>query len=126
MMLFDKSLAILTGLLMFTSFQVMASDKSTPMSPKNIADETAALNEAKNQVLLRYQNEAKACWQLFAVNDCLAKAKREKYQRLAPIEQLEISLNTQRRALKEADRIQRLNDKPAASEGSPQSVKATP
>ena len=123
---FQKSLATFIGLVMITSFHAMAADQSAPMSLKRMADETAALNDAKNLVLQRYQNEVKSCWQLFAVNDCLAKAKREKYQRLAPIEQLELTLNNQRRALKEAERIQRLNDKSSAPEGAPQSVKAAP
>jgi hypothetical protein len=123
---FQKTLATLIGFVMITSLQAMAADQSAPMSLKRIDEETAALNDAKNLVLQRYQKEVKSCWQLFAVNDCLAKAKREKYQRLAPIEQLELTLNTQRRALKEADRIQRLNDKSSAPEGASQSVKAAP
>lgn len=111
MKLLSKSLAILTGLVMFASVQVFASEKSAPLILNKIAEETAALNESKNLVLQAYQLEVKSCWQLFAVNDCLAKAKREKYISLAPIEKREIELNAKRREIKEADRLLRLNDK---------------
>jgi hypothetical protein len=41
----------------------------------------------------------------------LAKARQIKYQNLAPLNQREIALNTRQRALKEAERQQRLSDK---------------
>jgi hypothetical protein len=56
----------------------------------------------------------------------LAKARRDKYQRLAPIEQLEIILNAKRRELKEADRIQRLNEKSKSEVVPLNSTKASP
>ena len=108
---FQKSLATFIGLVMITSFHAMAADLSAPMSLKRMADETAALNEAKNLVLQRYQNEVKSCWQLFAVNDCLFKARQQKYQSLNPLDQREIDLNIRQRALKELERQQRLSDK---------------
>lgn len=93
------------------STQALASEPNAAIELNKIADETSALIDQKAQVLQIYQSDVKACWQNFAVNDCLAKATRDKYQRLAPIEQLEIILNAKRRELKEADRIQRLNEK---------------
>ena len=129
MKLFSKPLAILTGLAIFACFQVIASDKSATLILNKIAEETAAVNESKNLVLQAYQLEAKSCWQLFAVNDCLAKAKREKYLRLAPLEKLEIALNAKRREIKEADRMFRLNDKSSKLLSPPDTTnttKATP
>ena len=129
MKLFSKPLAILTGLAMFASVQAIASDKSEPLMLNKITEETAALNESKNLVLQAYQLEVKSCWQLFAVNDCLAKAKREKYLRLAPLEKLEIALNAKRREIKEADRMFRLNDKSSKLLSPPDTTnttKATP
>jgi hypothetical protein len=132
MKLLSKPLAILTGLVMFASVQVFASEKSAPLILNKIAEETAALNESKNLVLQAYQLEVKSCWQLFAVNDCLAKAKREKYISLAPIEKREIELNAKRREIKEADRLLRLNDKssnlqnPSNANNANNASKATP
>ena len=114
---------------MFASFQTIASDKSEPLMLNKIAEETAALNESKNLALQAYQLEAKSCWQLFAVNDCLAKAKREKYLSLAPIEKREIELSAKRREIKEADRILRLSDKSSNLQSPPNAInasKATP
>lgn len=129
MKLFSKPWAILTGLAMFASVQAIASDKSAPLILNKIAEETAALNESKKIVLQAYQLEVKSCWQLFAVNDCLAKAKREKYLSLAPIEKREIELSAKRREIKEADRILRLSDKSSNLQSPPNAInasKATP
>ena len=93
------------------STQALATESGAAIELKKIADETIELNDKKFQVLQNYQAEAKACWKNFAVNDCLAKARRSKYQQLAPLEQLEIELNAKRRELKEADRLERLNEK---------------
>jgi hypothetical protein len=129
MKLLSKPLAILTGLAMFASVQVFASEKSAPLILNKIAEETAALNESKNLVLQAYQLEVKSCWQLFAVNDCLAKAKRQKYLSLAPLEKREIELSAKRREIKEADRILRLSDKSSNLQSPPNTTnasKATP
>lgn len=126
MKLLPKPLSILMGLAMFASVQAIASDKSEPLILNQIAEETAALNDSKNLVLQAYQLEVKSCWKLFAVNDCLAKAKREKYLSLAPIEKREIELNAKRREIKEADRILRLNDKSSNLQSPPNATKATP
>lgn len=106
--------------------QAFAADNGAAIELKKLTDESSALSEQKNQVLQAYQLEAKACWQYFAVNDCLAKARREKYQRLAPIEQLEIALNAKRRQFKESERVQRLNEKASLGVDPSDKVKAVP
>jgi hypothetical protein len=111
---------------LFVSALVMSVESAELADVQKISDETAVLRERKNIVLQTYQINAKACWQLFAVNDCLAKVQREKYQNLAPIEQLEIALNAKRRALKEAERLERLSDKSAPLQNSPHSIKVAP
>ncbi len=88
--------------------------------------ETLTAIEAQRQVLAQdkkiifdqFQTASKLCWQKFAVNDCLANARREKYQQLAPLDAREIELNTRQRELKEFERQQRLSDK-ATGKGSP-------
>ena len=69
------------------------------------------LAEEKKKVFDQFQENTKACWQKFAVNDCLAKARQQKYQSLSPLDQREIDLNTRQRALKESERRMRLSDK---------------
>ena len=76
-----------------------------------IAAQRQVIEAEKKIVLDRFQSESKACWQVFAVNDCLAKARRLKYQQLAPLDQREVVLNAKHRELKERERQQRLSDK---------------
>lgn len=123
--LFNKTSVWMLALF-FVSHPVLATESGAALALKKIAEETSVITDQKNQVLQTYQQEAKACWQHFAVNDCLAKARRDKYQRLSPIEQLEIALNAKRRELKEADRLQRLNDKANSEISSNIDIKATP
>ena len=126
MNLLSKSDAAWAIASVFAIAQALASEPNAAIELNEIALETSALNDQKSQVLQIYQSDAKACWQKFAVNDCLAKARRDKYQRLAPIEQLEIILNAKRRELKEADRIQRLNEKSKSEVVPLNSTKASP
>jgi hypothetical protein len=76
-----------------------------------IAVQRLGIEADKKIVLDQFQIESKACWQVFAVNDCLAKARRLKYQQLAPLDQREVVLNAKHRELKERERQQRLLDK---------------
>ncbi|MEN9996565.1 MAG: hypothetical protein RL462_1341 [Pseudomonadota bacterium] len=71
----------------------------------------SSISQEKKLVLDRFQTDSKSCWQKFAVNDCLANVRRQKYQALAPLDQREIQLNTRERELKEFERQQRLSDK---------------
>ena len=76
-----------------------------------IAAQRLSIEADKKIVLDQFQTASKACWQEFAVNDCLAKARRIKYQQLAPLDQREVVLNAKQRELKERERQQRLMDK---------------
>jgi hypothetical protein len=76
-----------------------------------IAAQRLVIEADKKIVLDQFQIESKACWQVFAVNDCLANARRLKYQQLAPLDQREVVLNAKHRELKERERQQRLLDK---------------
>ena len=126
MICLSKSLACLTAFVFLASVPTFAADVAQVMSLKKIAEETASLNSKKEIIFQTYQSDSKSCWQLFAVNDCLAKAKRQKYQALAPLEQLESSLNAKRRELKEADRMQRLMDKSQSPFNASDAIKVSP
>jgi len=76
-----------------------------------ISHQLAEIGSEKKQVLVVFDQSSKACWKIFAVNDCLAKARQLKYQQLAPLDQREYELNAQQRALKELDRRKRLAEK---------------
>ena len=76
-----------------------------------IAEQRIALAEEKKVILEQFQTASKACWKQFAVNDCLFKAKQQKYQALSPLDQREMALNARQRVLKELERQQRISGK---------------
>jgi hypothetical protein len=90
----------------FAQMQTSASDELT-----NLQLQRQAIEQDKKFILDHFQNASKECWQKFLVNDCLASARREKYQQLAPLDLREIQLNARHRELKEFERQQRLSDK---------------
>jgi 4'-phosphopantetheinyl transferase EntD len=78
---------------------------------ETIAEQRVALSLEKKIILDHFQETSKACWKQFAVNDCLFKAKQQKYQALSPLDQREITLNARQRVLKESERQQRISGK---------------
>ena len=91
----------------------MAQSENSMQLPetKAIAQQRIALAEEKKVILNHFHEASKACWKQFAVNDCLFKAKQQKYQTLSPLDQREIALNARQRVLKELERQQRISDK---------------
>ena len=89
---------------------VMAQSDNAIQPPemKAISEQRLALTEEKKVIMDHFQESSKACWRQFAVNDCLFKAKQQKYQALSPLDQREIALNARQRVLKESERQQRI------------------
>lgn len=83
-----------------------------------IAQERAQLARQREQVQQDYDHAAKACWQRFAVNDCLAKARQARRTQSEPLRQRELELNALYRALREERRQLRLQDAGAPGAGS--------
>ena len=92
---------------------VMAQSENSmePPEMKAISEQRTALGEEKKVIMDHFQKSSKACWKQFAVNDCLFKAKQQKYQALSPLDQREMALNARQRVLKESERQQRISDK---------------
>ena len=92
---------------------VMAQSDNAIQPPemKAISEQRLALAEEKKVIMDHFQESSKACWQQFAVNDCLFKAKQQKYQALSPLDQRDIALNARQRVLKESERQQRISGK---------------
>jgi hypothetical protein len=84
----------------------------------DIQAERALIQIEKKRIIDEFENASKACWRKFAVNDCLANVRRQKYQNLSPLEQQEIQLNARQRELKQLERQQRLSDK-TSGKGAP-------
>lgn len=100
---------------MLSLAQADKSNLTTNSEANLIEAQRMVLAEEKKKIFDQFHDNAKACWQKFAVNDCLAKARQQKYQSLSPLDQREIDLNTRQRALKESERRLRLSDKAVES-----------
>ncbi len=105
----------LLGFFGFSSLLSMAQADTSNLPSQSesnlIETQRLVLAEEKKKVFDQFQANSKACWQKFAVNDCLSNVRQQKYQSLRPLDQREIELNTRQRALKEIERRQRLSDK---------------
>lgn len=82
-----------------------------------IAQERALLARQREQVQQDHERDARACWQRFAVNDCLAQARQARRQRTEPLRQRELDLNALSRQLREERRQLRLQDTDAPGTG---------
>ena len=111
--MFSCNKAVLFLFLGWTCTIAMAQTENSMQLPETeaIAQQRIALVEEKKVILDQFQTASKACWKQFAVNDCLFKAKQQKYQALSPLDQREIALNVRQRVLKEAERQQRISGK---------------
>jgi hypothetical protein len=98
---------VVTGLA-WTLVMAQADNAIQPPEMKAISAQRMALAEEKKVIMDHFQEASKACWKQFAVNDCLFKAKQQKYQALSPLDQSEIALNARQRVLKESERQQRI------------------
>lgn len=106
-----KAVCFLFSSLACTVVTAQSEDSFQLPEMASIAAQRLVLAQEKNTVLDHFQESSKACWKQFAVNDCLFKAKQQKYQGLTPLEQREIALNERQRYLKESERQQRINGK---------------
>lgn len=111
--MFSCNKAVLFLILGWACAIAMAQSENSMQLPetKAIAQQRIALAEEKKVILNHFHEASKACWKQFAVNDCLFKAKQQKYQALAPLDQLEMALNARQRVLKELERQQRISGK---------------
>jgi len=111
--MFSCNKAVLFLILGWACAIAMAQSENSMQLPETeaIAQQRVALAEEKKVILDHFHEASKACWKQFAVNDCLFKAKQQKYQALSPLDQRDIALNARQRVLKELERQQRISDK---------------
>ncbi|MDR2127814.1 MAG: hypothetical protein LBP52_01910 [Burkholderiaceae bacterium] len=77
-----------------------------PFSASQMAQEKARIAQGRQAAQARYAEAEKQCWQKFAVNDCLRKARLERRAQLDVLRQQEWALDDLERAAR-ADARQR-------------------
>ena len=108
---FTKAVVCVFTGLAWSLVMAQSDNAIQPPEMKAISEQRLALAEEKKVIMDQFQESSKACWRQFAVNDCLFKAKQQKYQALSPLDQREIALNARQRVLKESERQQRISGK---------------
>lgn len=80
--------------------------------PQGAADATrearARIAAEREQLQLRFAQQERACYQRFAVNDCLREARGQQREALAQLRRQEIALNAEARQRREIERVRRL------------------
>lgn len=80
-----------------------------------LAQQRAQLERTRAELLAQYDTQERACWQRFAVNDCLRAVRRAKRADMQPIDEADWALAEQERALVQEQRRERLADKARTS-----------
>jgi colicin import membrane protein len=79
--------------------------------PAEISWQRDVLGQTRARITHEHEQLAKACWQQFAVNDCLSAVRKSRRAQLDPIHQKELALNAQERAWHMQQRDERLKNK---------------
>ena len=87
--------------------------------PDAMAKERTQLSAQRRAILAEFEARSQVCWQTFAVNDCIAKARRVRRADLAPIRQAELALNEQERLWRTQQRNERVQNKQAEGVAKP-------
>jgi hypothetical protein len=84
----------------------------SPMEePEFIRLQRQEITHQRSAVMLSFQQDATACWQKFAVNDCLQEARHRRRLALEPLRQQDLRLNQDERSWRSGQRAQRLEGK---------------
>lgn len=95
----------------FISTSTWLGAQSLVAQPDFIRVQREEIARQRAEVLASYQQDAKACWQKFAVNACLSEARKNRHVALEPLRQLDLKLNEQEREWRTEQRNLRLEGK---------------
>jgi len=79
--------------------------------PAEIRQQREILSQERARIFQQQELQAQACWQKFAVNDCLATVRKSKRAQLDPLHRQELELNAQERTWRTRQREERLQNK---------------
>lgn len=95
------------------------SAQSLVGEPEFIRVQREEIAKQREAVMAVYQDDAKACWQKFAVNACLSDARRNRRAALEPLRQQDLLLNAQERQWRTEQRHLRLEGKQPENRSTP-------
>jgi hypothetical protein len=103
----------------FTLTSTLLSAQSLVGEPEFIRVQREAIAQDRQAVMTAFTQNAKACWQKFAVNDCLRDARKTRRAALEPLRQQDLVLNTQERLWRTEQRDLRLQGKQPENSSQP-------
>jgi len=78
--------------------------------------ERARIERERSAEMLRQQQVESACYQRFAVNDCLLESRVKHREVMADLKRQEITLNDRERRLRSSEQLRRIEDKVSSPE----------
>ena len=87
-----------------------------PLAPWLQAQRARIVSE-RGAATRHFEEAEKACWQRFAVNDCLRQARTERRAVLDRLRQQELAVNDLDRRRRADERLRQLERKPSGSDG---------
>lgn len=110
-----KTLVVLSLLLCLASVKAQPAVASDDL-PARIAEAREHLQQERQAIESLHEERARACWQRFAVNDCLREVRRSRHDALDPLRPRELELNAQERDWRSRQRDDRLRYKQEAAQ----------
>ena len=114
-----KHFALATLTFLFSLTSTLLGAQSLVGEPEFIRVQREAIAQDRQAVMRTYEQAAKACWQKFAVNNCLSDARKERRAALEPLRQKDLVLNTQERLWRTEQRDLRLQGKQPENRSQP-------
>jgi colicin import membrane protein len=92
---------------------LLASANAAAQAPGDVAAARERISAARSQAEAEFKVQEKACYQRFAVNDCLQAARTQRRTGLAELRREEIALNDAERQRKAAERLKSQEERAA-------------
>jgi len=114
-----KHFALATLTVLFSLTSTLLSAQSLEGEPEFIRLQREAIAQERQVILNAFDHTATACWQKFAVNNCLSDARKVRRAALEPLRQKDLVLNTQERQWRSEQRDLRLEGKQPENRSQP-------
>ena len=93
--------------------------QSLVAEPEFIRVQREEIAKQRGLIMATYEDDAKACWQKFAVNACLSDARKKRRASLEPLRQQDLLVNVQEREWRVEQRNLRLEGKQPENRNAP-------
>lgn len=110
------SLALCVALPALAAEPVSDGSSTVPATPSFADVERSRIERERAAEMLRQQQVESACYQRFAVNDCLLESRVRHREVLGDLKRQEITLNDRERRLRSSEQLRRIEDKVSSPE----------